>query len=104
MLTVHPQYGPEIAPLTYRHLGGAVGAVGEWSMCFAVVFGGGIALMSVNYAIWFWQLGSCILACICKTCTHVFCVYMLTKLSLLVVWFWCPEVRQTYTTSSAYFH
>ena len=66
-------YGPEIAPLTYRHLGGAVGAVGEWSMCFAVVFGGGVALMRVNFAIWFWQLGSCVLACI-------------------FVWFWCPEV------------
>ena len=36
-------------------------------MCFAVVFGGGIALQRVSFAIWFWQLGSCILACICET-------------------------------------
>jgi len=36
-------------------------------MCFAVVFGGGIALQNVSFAIWFWQLGSCILACICKS-------------------------------------
>lgn len=25
------QYGPEIAPLKYRHLGGAFGSQGEWS-------------------------------------------------------------------------
>jgi len=65
-------YGPEIAPLRYRHLGGSVGAIGEWSMTFVTVFGGGIALQRVGYEIWFWQLASCIGACI-------------------FVWFWCPE-------------
>ena len=60
------QYGPETAPLRYRHLGGAFGAVGEWSMTFATVFGGSIASQRVGYQIWFWQLGSCILLCFCK--------------------------------------
>ena len=55
-------YGPEIAPLRYRHLGGAFGAFGEWSMTFITVFAGGIALQEVSWAIWFWQLGSCALA------------------------------------------
>lgn len=41
-------------------------------MTFATVFGGGIALQRAPYEIWFWQLGSCIFACI-------------------FVWFWCPE-------------
>lgn len=31
-------YGPEIAPLKYRHLGGAFGAQGEWSMTFGKPF------------------------------------------------------------------
>ena len=59
-------YGPEIAPLRYRHLGGAAGIVGEWSMTFATVFGGGIAVQSVGWPIWFWQLASCVLAVICE--------------------------------------
>lgn len=61
------QYGPEIAPLRYRHLGGAAGIVGEWSMTFATVFGGGVAVQRVGYQIWFWQLAACVLACICKS-------------------------------------
>lgn len=65
-------YGPEISPLRYRAQGNAAGTVGEWSMTFATVFGGGIALMSVSYEIWIWQLLSCLLAAI-------------------FVWFWCPE-------------
>lgn len=55
-------YGPEIAPLRYRHLGGAFGAFGEWSQTFLTVFAGGIAIQETNWAIWFWQLGSCVLA------------------------------------------
>ncbi|CAK3991548.1 MFS general substrate transporter [Lecanosticta acicola] len=65
-------YGPEIAPLRYRHLGGAAGIVGEWSMTFATVFGGGIAVQSVGWPIWFWQLTSCVVA-------------------VIFVYFWCPE-------------
>jgi len=61
------QYGPEISPLKYRHIGGAAGAVGEWSMTFVTVFGGGIALQRTGYGIWFWQLASCILSAICKS-------------------------------------
>lgn len=63
-----PQYGPEIAPLRYRHLGGASGTLGEWSMTYVTVFGGGIALQRVSYEIWYWQLFSCVLACVCKCC------------------------------------
>ncbi|KAK5166572.1 uncharacterized protein LTR77_008115 [Saxophila tyrrhenica] len=65
-------YGPEIAPLKYRHLGGAFGSQGEWSMTFITVFAGGIAIQRTNWAIWFWQLGSCIIA-------------------ILFVYFCCPE-------------
>ncbi|KAK3718644.1 hypothetical protein LTR37_004861 [Vermiconidia calcicola] len=65
-------YGPEIAPLRYRHLGGAAGALGQWVCTFITVFGGGIALQRVGYGIWFWQLISCIITC-------------------AFVWFWCPE-------------
>lgn len=55
-------YGPEIAPLKYRHLAGSFGAQGEWSMTFITVFAGGIAIEKAGWEIWFWQLGSCIVA------------------------------------------
>lgn len=55
-------YGPEIAPLRFRHLGGSLGAQGEWSMTFITVFAGGIAIQNTSWAIWVWQLGSCVLA------------------------------------------
>lgn len=66
-------YGPEIAPLRYRHVGGAAGAFGEWSMTFVTVFAGGIALQNVGWKIWIWQLVSCVV-------TVIFVYYM------------CPEV------------
>lgn len=55
-------YGPEIAPLRYRHLAGSFGCQGEWSMTFITVFAGGIAIQKTSWEIWFWQLGSCVLA------------------------------------------
>ncbi len=67
-------YGPEIAPLRYRHLGGAYGAVGEWSMTFVTVFAGGIAIQRCGPKIWIWQLVCCFLA-------------------VAYVYFFCPEVN-----------
>lgn len=32
-------------------------------MTFVTVFAGGIAIQKTTWAIWFWQLGSCVLAC-----------------------------------------
>ncbi|KAK3672451.1 hypothetical protein LTR78_007758 [Recurvomyces mirabilis] len=65
-------YGPEVAPLRYRHLAGAAGVVGEWSGCFIIVFGGGTAIGVVGWPIWFWPLGTCVI-------------------TVLFVYFWCPE-------------
>ncbi|KIW61331.1 hypothetical protein PV05_01463 [Exophiala xenobiotica] len=55
-------YGPEIAPLKLRHLGGAAGAFGEWLFSFITVFAGGIALQNVGWKIWIWMLLSCAVA------------------------------------------
>ncbi|KAK5949441.1 hypothetical protein OHC33_009615 [Knufia fluminis] len=52
-------YGPEIAPLKLRHIGGAAGAFGEWLFSFITVFAGGIALENVGWKIWLWMLLSC---------------------------------------------
>jgi len=56
------RYGPEIAPLRYRHIGGAAGAFGEWLFSFITVFAGGIALDRVGSVIWIWMLLSAALA------------------------------------------
>jgi MFS family permease len=66
-------YGPEIAPLKYRHLGGAAGAFGEWLFSFITVFAGGIAIQNIGWKIWIWQVLSCALA-------------------VVFVYFMCPEV------------
>ncbi|KAL4897840.1 general substrate transporter [Aspergillus ambiguus] len=55
-------YGPEIAPLRLRHVGGAAGAFGEWLFCFITVFAGGIGLRTEGWKMWFWCLLSCALA------------------------------------------
>ncbi|KAF9889461.1 hypothetical protein FE257_007363 [Aspergillus nanangensis] len=55
-------YGPEIAPLRFRHVGGAAGAFGEWLFCFITVFAGGIGLQTVGWKMWLWCLLSCALA------------------------------------------
>ncbi|KAK5050511.1 hypothetical protein LTR84_003792 [Exophiala bonariae] len=65
-------YGPEIAPIRYRTLGGSFGATGEWSMTFVTVFAGGIALQRVGPVIWVWFL--------------VFCF-----VTVVYVYFCCPE-------------
>ncbi|KAF2097821.1 putative sugar transporter STL1 [Rhizodiscina lignyota] len=52
-------YGPEIAPLKYRHIGGAAGSFGEWLFSFLTVFAGGIAVERVGWKIWIWQVVAC---------------------------------------------
>ncbi|KAJ9663116.1 hypothetical protein H2201_005787 [Coniosporium apollinis] len=52
-------YGPEIAPLKFRYVGGASGAFGEWLFSFITVFAGGIALQNVGWKIWLWMLLPC---------------------------------------------
>ncbi|KAL4810639.1 general substrate transporter [Aspergillus unguis] len=49
-------YGPEVAPLRYRHIGSAAGLLGVWVFTFITVFGGGIALKTVGARIWIWPL------------------------------------------------
>ncbi|KAK2754289.1 hypothetical protein FQN54_007169 [Arachnomyces sp. PD_36] len=55
-------YGPEIAPLRHRHIGGSASSFGEWHMTFITVFAGGIAIQNIGWKIWIWQLLSCIIA------------------------------------------
>ncbi|KAJ5360468.1 Major facilitator superfamily domain general substrate transporter [Penicillium concentricum] len=55
-------YGPEIAPLQFRHIGGAASAFGEWLFCFITVFAGGIGLEKVGWKLWLWCLLSCAVA------------------------------------------
>ncbi|KAH8805252.1 putative sugar transporter STL1 [Xylogone sp. PMI_703] len=65
-------YGPEIAPLKNRHLGGAAQAFGEWSFSFIMVFAGGIAIENVGWSIWIWQLVASVLV-------------------IPFIYFYCPE-------------
>ncbi|KAK7902702.1 hypothetical protein LTR67_002348 [Exophiala xenobiotica] len=65
-------YAAETAPLKYRHIGGAACAMGEWSLAFVTVFGGGIALQNVGWKIWLWTI-------------------LASFLVIPLVWFYCPE-------------
>lgn len=49
-------YCSEIAPLEYRHIGGAATAFGEWLMTFITVFAGPIGLTNVGWKFWLWVL------------------------------------------------
>ncbi|KAJ5685521.1 Major facilitator superfamily domain general substrate transporter [Penicillium majusculum] len=51
-----------IAPLRFRHIGGAASAFGEWLFCFITVFAGGIGLEKVGWKLWLWCLLSCAVA------------------------------------------
>jgi len=55
-------YGPEIAPLKYRHVAGSLGAAGEWFSTFIMVFGGGTGVEAVGPKIFIWPLLCCFLA------------------------------------------
>jgi MFS family permease len=52
-------YGPEIAPLRYRHIGGAAGSFGEWLFSFICVFAGGIGISNIGWRLWIWQVVAC---------------------------------------------
>ncbi|KAL1304359.1 hypothetical protein AAFC00_003363 [Neodothiora populina] len=55
-------YGPEIAPLKYRHIAGSLGASGEWFSTWVMVFGGGTGINAVGPKIFIWPLLCCFLA------------------------------------------
>lgn len=55
-------YGPEIAPLRYRHVAGSLGAAGEWFSTWVMVFGGGSGINAVGPKIFVWPLVCCFLA------------------------------------------
>lgn len=49
-------YSSEIAPLEYRHIGGAFFASGEWLMVFITVFACPIGFSTVGWSFWFFVL------------------------------------------------
>ncbi|KIW98367.1 uncharacterized protein Z519_00027 [Cladophialophora bantiana CBS 173.52] len=49
-------YCSEVAPLEYRHIGGAFTGFGEWLMTFITVFAGPIGLTNVGWKFWLWVL------------------------------------------------
>ncbi|KAK4555211.1 hypothetical protein LTR86_007507 [Recurvomyces mirabilis] len=55
-------YGPEIAPLRYRHVAGSLGAAGEWFSTWVMVFGGGTGINAVGPKIFVWPLLCCFLS------------------------------------------
>ncbi|OKO96542.1 High-affinity glucose transporter RGT2 [Penicillium subrubescens] len=65
-------YGPEIAPLRYRHIGSAAGLLGVWLFTFLTVFAGGIAFETVGPKIWIWPL-------------------IFNAIAFLFVYFMCPD-------------
>lgn len=65
-------YGPEIAPLKYRHVAGGLAACGEWLSTWIMVFGGGTGIEAVGPKIFIWPLLCCFIAA-------------------AYVWFCCPE-------------
>jgi hypothetical protein len=54
-------YCAEIAPLEYRHIGGAATATGEWLMTFLTVFVGPIGFEKIGWYFWLWVLSGNIL-------------------------------------------
>jgi len=65
-------YCSEIAPLEYRHIGGAATAFGEWLMTFITVFAGPIGLTNIGWKFWLWVLSGNLVA-------------------IVFVFFLCPE-------------
>lgn len=55
-------YTSEIAPLEYRHIGGAFFSAGEWLMVFITVFAGPIGLDTCGWPFWFFILSGNIVA------------------------------------------
>lgn len=65
-------YCAEIAPLEYRHIGGAATAAGEWLMTFITVFAGPIGFDNIGWYFWLWVISGNVVA-------------------VLFVFFLCPE-------------
>ena len=57
-------YCSEIAPLEYRHIGGAATAFGEWLMTFLTVFAGPIGLTNIRWHFWLWVFSGNVIAVI----------------------------------------
>ncbi|KAJ4363028.1 hypothetical protein N0V83_010146 [Neocucurbitaria cava] len=55
-------YCSEIAPLEYRHIGGAATACGEWLMTFITVFAGPIGFDNVGWYFWLWVVAGNVVA------------------------------------------
>jgi MFS family permease len=55
-------YCSEIAPLEYRHIGGAFTGFGEWLMTFITVFAGCIGLTNMGWKFWLWVLSGNLVA------------------------------------------
>ncbi|KAF2242351.1 MFS transporter [Trematosphaeria pertusa] len=55
-------YCAEIAPLEYRHIGGAATAFGEWLMTFITVFAGPIGFDNVGWYFWLWVISGNVVA------------------------------------------
>jgi MFS family permease len=55
-------YCAEIAPLEYRHIGGAATAFGEWLMTFITVFAGPIGFDNVGWYFWLWVVAGNVIA------------------------------------------
>ncbi|KAK4919572.1 hypothetical protein LTR49_012792 [Elasticomyces elasticus] len=57
-------YCSEIAPLEYRHIGGAFTASGEWLMTFITVFAGPIGFDGIGWYFWLWVISGNVVAII----------------------------------------
>lgn len=57
-------YCSEIAPLEYRHVGGAATAFGEWLMTFITVFAGPIGFEQIGWYFWLWVISGNVVAVI----------------------------------------
>ncbi|KAF2636797.1 MFS transporter [Massarina eburnea CBS 473.64] len=57
-------YCAEIAPLEYRHIGGAATATGEWLMTFITVFAGPIGFEKVGWYFWLWVISGNVVAAV----------------------------------------
>lgn len=55
-------YGPEIAPVRYRHIAGGLASCGEWLSTWITVFAGGVGIDTVGPKIFIWPLLSSFLA------------------------------------------
>lgn len=65
-------YSSEIAPLEYRHIGGAFFSSGEWLMVFITVFASPIGLDNCGWSFWLFILAG-------------------NAAAVVFVWLFCPE-------------